>query len=89
MDHVELWQVVQAEKAVRKAHYQQVGGCVERSAVNFGVVLHEEVLLDNPPPGFRNVLICFRVFFGHILPAEKGPVLAHGVDLQAGLEPSQ
>jgi hypothetical protein len=86
MNHVELGQIVQAEKTVRETHHQQVGCCVERSAVNFSIVLHEEVLLHNSPSGFRNVLVRFRVFLGHILPAEKGSVLADGVDLQAVLE---
>jgi len=54
---------------------------VVRSAVNFGIVLHEEVLLYNPPPGFGNILIRFRVFLGHILPTEEGSILADGIDL--------
>lgn len=81
MNGVELGQIIQAEKTVREAHYQQVGGCVERSAVNFGIVLHEEVLLHNSPTGFRNILIRLWIFLGHILPAEKGSVLADGVNL--------
>lgn len=54
---------------------------MEGSAIDFGVILHEEVLLDNPPPSLRNVLVRLRVFLRHIFPSEKGPVLADRVNL--------
>lgn len=81
MDHVELWQIVKSEETVRKAHHQQVGRSVECSAVDLGIILHEEILLDNPPPGLCDVLLRLGIFLGHVFPTEKGSILADSVNL--------
>jgi hypothetical protein len=54
---------------------------MERSALDLGIVLHEKILLDNPPSSFGNIFHGFFVFFRDIFPAEKGTILADGVDL--------
>jgi predicted solute-binding protein len=50
MDCVELWQIIEPKQAVGEANHQQIGFRMERGAVDFGVVLHEEVLLGDSPP---------------------------------------
>lgn len=55
---------------------------MERSAVDPGVILHEVILLDNPPPFIGNILHRVRVFLGHVLPAEESAILADSVNLQ-------
>lgn len=54
---------------------------MERSTVDFGVILHEEIFLHNPPSGLRNIFHRFLVFFRDVLPAEERTILADSVDL--------
>lgn len=54
---------------------------MERSTINLSVILHEEILLDDPPSGIGNVLHSFLVFFRDILPAEECAILADSVNL--------
>ena len=54
---------------------------MERSTVDLGVSLHEEILLDDPPSGIGDIFHCFLIFFRDILPAEECAVLADSVNL--------
>lgn len=54
---------------------------MERRTVDLGVILHEEILLDDPPSGIGNVLHSFLVFFRDILPAEECAILTDSVNL--------
>ena len=53
-----------------------------RGTINFGVVLHEEVFLNNSPPSLCNIFVRLRILLRHILPTEKSSILTDGVDLQ-------
>lgn len=81
MNHVELRQVIKSEKAVGEAHHQQIGLSMKRCTVDLGIVLHEEVLLGNPPTGLCNILLRLWIFLRHVLPTEEGPILADSIDL--------
>ena len=83
MDLVEFREVIEPEQTVREPDNQQVGGRMEGSAVDLGIVLHEEVLLNNPPASLRDIIHRFRVLLGHIFPSEQGSVRADCVDLFA------
>lgn len=54
---------------------------MERRTVDLGVILHEEILLDNPPSGIGNVLHGLLIFFRDILPAEECAILTDSVNL--------
>lgn len=82
MDHVELWQIVDPKQTVREPYDQKTGGSMERSTVDPGIVLHEVILLDDPPPLVGDILHRVGVFLGHVLPAEECTILADCVDLQ-------
>lgn len=58
---------------------------MERSTVDLGIALHEEVFFDNAPPGFCNIIHRFWIFLCNILPAENRSIVTDGVYL----EPSQ
>lgn len=81
MDLVEFWQVIQPEYTVREANHEKIGGGMESGTVNFGIILQEEILLDNSPPSLCNILLRFWVFLGYVLPTKNGTILAHGVNL--------
>ena len=82
MDCVKLRQVVETKQAIGETDDKEVGGCMERRAIDFGIVLHEVILLDNSPPGLRNVLHGIRIFLGYVLPSEKRAILADSVNLE-------
>ena len=82
MDHVEIRQVIETEQAIGETHDQDVGARMERSASDLSIVVHEEILLDNPPPCIRNVLHCIRVLFRYIFPPEQSTIMANGIDLK-------
>lgn len=81
MDHVEFGKIVKSEETVGKADHKQARRSVEGGAVDFGVVLHEEILFGNSPLGFTDNLISFRVLLFRVCPAEQGTVLADCIDL--------
>lgn len=81
MNHVELRQVIKSEEAVGEAHHQQIGLSMKRCTVDLGIVLHEEVLLDNPPPALCNILLRLRAFLRHVFPTEEGSILTYSIDL--------
>jgi hypothetical protein len=58
---------------------------MEGGAVDFGVILHEEVLLSNSPSSRCNVLARLKVLLREILPTEKSTILTDSVDLMGGL----
>lgn len=81
MDHVEFGKIVKSEETVGKADHKQTRRGVECGAVDFGIVLHEEILLSNSPLGFADFLISFGVHLCCVFPAEQGTILADCVDL--------
>ena len=54
---------------------------MKRSAIDFGVVLHEVILLDNSPVRVGEVLAGLGILLGHILPSKESPILTDGVNL--------
>lgn len=58
---------------------------MERRAVDFGIVLHEEVLLGDPPSSRCNILARFEILLREVLPTEKCTILTNCVDLFEGL----
>lgn len=54
---------------------------MERSTVDFSVILHEEIFLHNSPPGLGDIFHRFLVFLRDVLPAEERTILADSVDL--------
>lgn len=54
---------------------------MERSTLDLGVVLHKEILFDDPPSGIGDVFHRFLVFFRDILPAEERAILTDSVNL--------
>jgi hypothetical protein len=81
MNCVKLWQIVEPKQAIGEANHQQIGFRMEGGAVDFGVILHEEVLFGNSPSLRCNNLARFKVLLREVLPTEKSTILADCVDL--------
>lgn len=54
---------------------------MKSGTIDLGIVLHEIVFLDNPPPRIRNLLAGLGVLASDVTPPEKGAILTDGVDL--------
>lgn len=72
MNHVKVGQFVETKYAIGESNDQEVGLGVKSSAIQLRIILHEKVLLHNPP---SVVGIFFVVISSRVLPSKQCAVL--------------